>query len=104
VVAGVLTSAAVMIGLDPFAQWTLAIVAGGGAAGTVQLGTVATRAVSTGTTAGLGNALVATLENGAALVLSLLAVFAAPLALIAVIAALWLAVGRLRAWRRPAAV
>lgn len=44
-------------------KWSLALIAGGGAAGLVQAGTVALRAGSTAITGGLGNPLVSTVET-----------------------------------------
>ena len=52
---------------DPMLKWILAIIAGGGAAGTVQAGTGLLRLASSKTTAGMGNAVVATGENAAAI-------------------------------------
>lgn len=52
---------------NPMLKWLLAIIAGGGAAGTVQLGTGLLRLFSTKTTAGTGNAIVSTGENAAAI-------------------------------------
>ncbi|MEO0324756.1 MAG: DUF4126 domain-containing protein [Myxococcota bacterium] len=100
VVAGVLVSAATFVGLPEHLQWTAAIVLGGGAAGTVQLGTVATRALSSATTGGLGNPLVATAENAGASFLTLLALVLPFLALALVVALLVLAFRRVRRWRR----
>lgn len=78
---------------DPLLQWALGILAGGGMAGTIQLGTGALRLVSTKTTAGTGNALVATGEHlaaGIGSVLSLLIpIIMAVLALILVIFVLY---------------
>ncbi|MBC8437711.1 MAG: DUF4126 domain-containing protein, partial [Euryarchaeota archaeon] len=67
---------------DPIVQWALAIIAGGGVAGSVQVGTVATRALSTMTTGGLGNPIVSTVEAGACITCALLAVFLPLIALI----------------------
>jgi len=74
VVAGAVISASVFTGMDPFLRWTLAIIAGAGAAGAVQSATVLTRAASTASTGGLGNFVVATGE----LILSIVASFLAP--------------------------
>jgi len=74
VVAGAVISASVFTGMDPFLRWTLAIIAGAGAAGAVQTATVVTRAASTASTGGLGNFVVATGE----LILSVVASFLAP--------------------------
>lgn len=52
---------------NPMLKWILAIIAGGGAAGTVQAGTGLLRLFSSKTTAGVGNAVVATGENAAAI-------------------------------------
>jgi hypothetical protein len=51
---------------NPMLKWLLAIVAGGGAAATVQTGTGLLRLASTKTTAGAGNSIVATGENALA--------------------------------------
>ena len=78
--AGVITWAAVTPELSPLLRWTLAIVAGGGAAGLVQSGTTLLRLHSSALTAGLGNPVVATGELTGALALSVLAVLAPVLA------------------------
>ncbi len=59
--------------LDPLLKWGLGLVAGGGVAGTIHLGTGGLRLLSTKTTAGAGNAVVATGEHLAAGLGSLLA-------------------------------
>jgi hypothetical protein len=92
IVAGILVTSASLDGMDPTLQWILAIVAGGGTAGTIQLGTVATRAVSTATTGGLANPLVSTAEAGACVVCTLLAVLLPVLAGLFVVGLLGLAV------------
>ena len=74
VVAGTVATAGVAIDIDPFFQWTLAIIAGGGIAGLIHVLTGATRAVSGATTAGLGNPLVALVEAGSSVFLSILAI------------------------------
>lgn len=51
---------------NPMLKWILAIIAGGGAAATVQTGTGLLRLASTKTTAGVGNSVVATGENALA--------------------------------------
>ncbi len=81
VIAGIAVSAAVMTDLPPMLKWTLAIIAGGGAAGLTQGATTLIRGASTATTAGLGNPLVATGEFAGALGVSVLAVFAPWIAL-----------------------
>ena len=84
VVAGVIVTAACIGDMSPFLKWTLAVVAGGGAAGTVQAVTVAARAASTTLTGGLGNAVVATAENAGSLVMSVLAILVPIAAIIAI--------------------
>ena len=86
VVAGALVAASVAIDMDPFARWTLAIVAGGGLAATVQAGTVAARGLSLATTAGAGNPAVATAELGGALATSAISVVAPGLAILGLVA------------------
>jgi len=85
VVAGMVMTASVVTGLDPMLKWTLALIAGGGIAATVQALTVGTRKVSLLTTGGLGNPLVSTFELAGAVLLTLLAI-ALPLLAFAVIA------------------
>jgi hypothetical protein len=85
VLAGVVMSASVVTGLDPMMKWTLALIAGGGIAGTVQALTVGTRKVSLVTTGGLGNPVVSTLELFGSVFLTVLAI-ALPLVAFAVIA------------------
>ncbi len=73
IVAGTVITASMVTGMSPLLKWSLAIIAGGGAAGLVQGATVVTRAASTATTGGLGNPLVATIELGAATITSIAA-------------------------------
>lgn len=80
IVAGVMAWAAVTPELSPLLRWTLAIVAGGGAAGLVQSGTAVVRLHSSAFTAGFGNPVVATGELAGAVSLSVLAVLAPVLA------------------------
>jgi hypothetical protein len=85
-VAGVLVTASVVTDASPLVRWTLAVLAGGAAAATVQALTVAARQLSSFATLGLGNAVVATGEALGAVVLALLSVvlplFAAVLVLV----------------------
>ena len=55
VVAGIVVSAAVLTDVDPWLRWTLAVVAGGGAAGVIQASTTLLRLQSSGFSAGLAN-------------------------------------------------
>lgn len=94
-VAGTLVTLGFAPEMSPLAQWSLALIAGGGLAGLTQGATVATRAVSSATTGGLGNPIVSTLEGFFALLLSLLAIFAPLLALVAVLGVLIWAVHKI---------
>ena len=62
IIAGIVMSASVIGGISPFLKWTLAVMAGGGAAGIIQAFTTITRATSSATTGGLANFLVSTVE------------------------------------------
>jgi LPXTG-motif cell wall-anchored protein len=81
IVAGTVITASFITGMDPWLQWLLGVIAGGGAAGAVQATTVVTRAASTVTTGGLGNPIVASVETSGAFLGSALAVVAAPFAI-----------------------
>ncbi|WP_373502318.1 DUF4126 domain-containing protein [Aestuariivirga sp.] len=94
VIAGIVVAAAAMTDVSPMLKWTLAIIAGGGAAAMTQGATTFVRAHSTMLTAGLGNAAVATGELAGATVLSIVAL-AAPLIALALTALLALAAFRL---------
>ena len=67
-------TAIVLEGNEPIIQWTIAIVAGGGVAATIQSATVAIRGLSSTFTFGLGNSAVATGENVASVALTLIAI------------------------------
>lgn len=101
VVAGAIATASMVTGMDPLLQWSVAVIAGGGVAGAVQVMTVATRAVSTAATGGVGNPVVATGETGASTVMSLLAIVLPWLAAALVIVVLgWVAWAWARRRRR----
>jgi len=87
--AGVFVSASMLGEFDPMLQWSVALIAGGGAAGTVQVGTVATRAASTGTTGGLANPLIAIFEAIAAVVLTILALLSPIIVMVALVVILY---------------
>lgn len=78
--AGIVTWAAVTPELSPLLRWTLAVVAGGGAAGLVQSSTALLRLQSSGFTGGLANPVLATGELLGSLTLSVLGVLAPALA------------------------
>jgi hypothetical protein len=85
VLAGVLVTAAVVGNLPPVVRWGLAIIAGGGAAGTVQGATVLARLKSGTLTAGLANPVVATAELAGSVVTSVLAVVVPLLAVVLIV-------------------
>lgn len=95
VLAGVLASAAVLTDLPPLVKWTVAVLAGGGAAGLVQGATVVTRAGSTALTGGLGNVLFASLESFGAVGTVVLAIALPLLALALVVVLLLIAIALL---------
>lgn len=73
VTAGTIAMASSVVGLSPFLQWTLAIIAGGGVAGLVQGFTGITRLASTASTGGIANPAVSTAETGGAVTISVMA-------------------------------
>lgn len=84
-VAGMLAAASMLHGVDPLLQWSIAVIAGGGAAIATQASTVVVRTISSATTGGLGNSVVSTTEAGLATglsALSLATVFVPILAII----------------------
>jgi len=81
-------------------KWTLAVIAGGGAAAGIQAGTVAIRSLSTSVTGGLANPLVSIVETSGAVVVSVMAIVVPVLlwvALLVIFAIGW------RAWARQRA-
>ena len=82
IVAGTVITASFITGMDPWLQWLLGVIAGGGAAGAVQAATVVTRASSTVTTGGLGNPIVASVETSGAFLGSALSIVAVELAIV----------------------
>lgn len=73
VVAGTVITASVATDITPWLKWTLAVIAGGGAAGLTQAATMGARWLSTTFTGGLGNWAVNTIESIGAFVMSLVA-------------------------------
>ena len=95
-VAGAGASASVLGDFSPVMQWGLAAVAGGGASGLVQGGTVAARGASSAGTGGLGNFLVAGGEALLSVLTTLLAVVAPVVTLVVVAAGCFLGVRAIR--------
>ncbi len=102
VIAGIVISAAAMTEFSPMLKWTLAIIAGGGAAGLTQGATTFIRAHSTALTAGIGNPVIATAELAGAAAVSLLALAAPVIALVAIAVVLMLALRLFQKFRRKA--
>jgi hypothetical protein len=98
VVAGTVLTASMISDVSPFLRWSLAIIAGGGAAATVQAATVVARGFSLAGTGGLGNPLIATVELGGAVMTSILAVLAPFIALALAIMVVGLVIYRV--WKR----
>ena len=76
VIAGTILMASMLGDTSPFFQWSLAIIAGGGTAGLVQLGSVMVRGGSSLITGGLGNLIVGGLELLGSIIMTLLALLA----------------------------
>jgi hypothetical protein len=104
-IAGVVATASVVTNVSPLLKWTLAIIAGGGAAAILQGTTSTLRLKSTALTGGIGNPLVATGEWIGAIITALLAIIVPiiclVLILLLVILVFWKA-GRLFFRRRSA--
>ena len=98
------TSASLEGEMDPSVQWMLSIIAGGGVSGVIQLGTVATRAISTGTTGGLANPLISLLEAVASIVCIILSLFLVILIPFVIIFLIWKAIEYIRKTRNEAAI
>ena len=98
VVAGVVATAAVVSGMSPYLTWTLAAIAGGGAAGIIQSGTVFLRGMSSATTLGAGNFAVSTTELAGSFVLSIVA-FLLPIFTLVIV--IFMLVWIWRRFRRP---
>ncbi|MDF1564821.1 MAG: DUF4126 domain-containing protein [Deltaproteobacteria bacterium] len=90
VVAGVVATASCVTDMSPLMQWSVAIIAGGGAAGVVQLVTVKARLATAAFTGGTLNPVVSTLENVGAIFLSVLGVLLPALALVLAVVAVFL--------------
>jgi hypothetical protein len=86
VVAGTILMASVVSDMSPLMQWSVALIAGGGAAGVVQTGTVLLRGASTATTGGTANFMVSTVEAVGATGTTLLAIVLPVLAALGVLA------------------
>jgi len=97
-VAGTIVMASAVSEMTPFLKWGLAVIVGGGVAGTVQGFTSIVRLASTATTGGLGNPAVSTVEAGGSVVMSILAITLPVVAVIAVVVILFFAFRKIYGW------
>lgn len=75
IIAGIILTGAVITDFPPLIKWAMALIAGGGVAGTVHAATGLIRLKSSAVTGGVGNPVVSTAEAGSAIALSLAAIF-----------------------------
>ena len=93
IIGGIFVTSASLEGeMDPSMQWMLSIIAGGSTAGVIQIGTVATRAVSTTTTGGLANPIVSTLEALASIICIILSLFLVVIIPFVLVFLIWMAI------------
>ena len=97
IIGGIFVTSASLEGeLDPSAQWTLSVIAGGSVSGVIQLGTVATRAVSTGTTGGLANPVISLIEAVASILCILISLFLVAIIPIVIFFLIWKSIGYIK--------
>jgi len=101
VIAGIILSLSCIGGMDPYMKWTLAIIAGGAAAGVTQTATATTRLASTVSTGGSFNFLVAIFEAVSSVLVSIAAIFFPVVCIGIVVAFLIYAFAFLRKRRPP---
>ena len=82
--AGIILSGAVVTDFPPLVKWSLALIAGGGIAGTIHAATGLIRLKSSALTGGAGNPVVSTVEAGSSITLSIIAVLIPAIAAIIV--------------------
>ena len=105
IVGGIFVTSASLEGeLDPSAQWTLSVIAGGSVSGVIQLGTVATRAISTGTTGGLANPIISLLEAVASILCILISLFLVAIIPIVILFLIWKSIGYIQITKKEIAV
>lgn len=104
--AGAILTASVITDMSPFLRWGLAIIAGSGSAGLVQLATVGLRAGSSSSTGGFANFFLSTFElfgaAGMTLVTLLLPLLGLLLALLLLVLG-WFGVKRALVWAKRSA-
>ncbi len=94
VIAGTLLTSQFLSITDPILQWGLALIAGGGVAGSVQAGTSLLRLGSSKFTVGTGNSIVSTGENIISSILSIFSIILPVLTGLMVIGLLFLLLRR----------
>ena len=105
IIGGIFVTSASLDGeLAPSAQWTLSVIAGGSVSGVIQLGTVATRAISTGTTGGLANPIISLLEAVASILCILISLFLVAIIPIVIIFLIWKSIGYIQITKKKVAV
>ena len=105
IIGGIFVTSASLEGeLDPSAQWMLSVIAGGSVSGVIQLGTVATRAISTGTTGGLANPIISLLEAVASILCILISLFLVAIIPIVIIFLIWKSIGYIQITKKEVAV
>jgi hypothetical protein len=105
IIGGIFVTSASLEGeLDPSAQWTLSVIAGGSVSGVIQVGTVATRAISTGTTGGLANPIISLLEAVASILCILISFFLVAIIPIIIIFLIWKSIGYIQITKKEVAV
>ena len=105
IIGGIFVTSASLEGeLDPSAQWSLSVFAGGSVSGVIQLGTVATRAISTGTTGGLANPIISLLEAVASILCILISLFLVAIIPIVIIFLIWKSIGYIQITKKEVAV
>ena len=73
--AGIILAGAVVTDFSPLIKWALALIAGGGVAGTINAATGLIRLKSSAVTGGVGNPIVSTSEAAGSTALSFIAIF-----------------------------
>ena len=105
IIGGIFVTSASLEGeLDSSAQWTLSVIAGGSVSGVIQLGTVATRAISTGTTGGLANPIISLLEAVASILCIMISLFLVAIIPVVIIFLIWKSIGYIQITKKEVAV
>ncbi|MDZ4845492.1 MAG: DUF4126 domain-containing protein [Chitinophagales bacterium] len=103
IAGGTMLLASVNPELEPLIKWTLALIAGGGTAGIISVGTAMTRLKSTAMSGGATNFIIATIENAGSLFLTIVAFLIPVIAVIIVAGFLYFCVLLIRKVKRTVA-